>query len=235
MCIRDRAGASVLEIGCGTGTSTVALCEQKSRVTAVDVNRDSMEVAKSRLHAYGLTAEFIHINAAHLLEAFPEQRFDFILYFASLEHMSFEERIQSLRAAFKMLTTNGYVVLIETPNRLWYFDGHTSLEPFYHWLPNDVAMAYAKFTRRENFKRGFDAASERDISRFVRWGRGVSYHELEIALDGRDKIQVASSLHAFLELPDSHFKKTLRLLGPEDVHESFYEDNLNLALKSPHT
>lgn len=223
--------ASVLEIGCGTGTSTVALCEQRARVTAIDVSDGAMDAARDRLSLYGLEAEILRMNAADIREELPGRRFDFIIFFASLEHMTFDERIRSIRAAFEMLTPSGHLVLAEIPNRLWYFDGHTSWEPFFHWLPDHLAMEYARLTRRGDFNRGFDAENPEDALRFARWGRGVSYHEIEIALGGRNRFRVDSSMNAFYHIPDPVFKSMLRLFGHEYVHEGFYDPNLTLSMR----
>src|SRR5258706_9280042 len=39
---RPLQNASILEIGCGTGCSTVALCEQGAKVVAIDVDENSL-------------------------------------------------------------------------------------------------------------------------------------------------------------------------------------------------
>lgn len=222
--------SSILEIGCGTGASTVTLCEQKAQVTAIDVDDRALELANIRLRAYGLTAEIKHMNATDILKEFSCKYFDFIIFYASLEHMTFEERIQSLRAAFQMLKPGGNVIFVEIPNRLWYFDSHTSLEPFFDWLPDKVAMEYSRYTVREVFNHGFDVANEKDVLNFSRWGRGVSYHEIEIALGGKNSFEVVSSLSSFLKLPENAYKRFLRMAGPKGIHEGFYEPYLYVAM-----
>ena len=229
--IHKLKGSSILEIGCGTGASTITLCEQNADVTAIDVDDNALEVANIRMHAYGLTADIRHLNATDILKEFPCKNFDFIIFYASLEHMTFDERIESLRAAFQMLKPDGNVVLVEIPNRLWYIDSHTSLEPFYNWLPDNVAMEYSRYTSREIFNNGFDSSNEKDVLNFSRWGRGVSYHEIEIALGGKNSFRVVSSLGTFLKVPESAFKKFLRMAGPSRIHEGFYDPYLYIAMR----
>jgi 2-polyprenyl-3-methyl-5-hydroxy-6-metoxy-1,4-benzoquinol methylase len=129
------SGARILEIGCGTGASTVALAEQGAQVTAVDLDGSALEVARVRCDAYGVRATFIEANAVDAI-----QPADMIVFFACLEHMTYEERIESLRKAWEVLPPHGILAVVDTPNRLWYFDGHTALTPFFNWLPHELAM-----------------------------------------------------------------------------------------------
>ena len=43
---RTLSGARILEIGCGTGASTVALAEQGANVTAIDIDEESLLVGE---------------------------------------------------------------------------------------------------------------------------------------------------------------------------------------------
>jgi Methyltransferase domain len=52
--VRPLNGARILEIGCGTGSSTVALTEQGAVVTGIDVDEDVLVVARDRCEAYGV-------------------------------------------------------------------------------------------------------------------------------------------------------------------------------------
>src|SRR6202011_2171032 len=116
-------GARVLEIGCGTGASTLALAERGAKVTAIDIRADSLRVAEDRCKAYGYTASFVNANAAEVKKHFSSEKFDLIIFFAVLEHMTHEERRAGMRDAWNMLDPGAHLVVIETPNRLWYFDG----------------------------------------------------------------------------------------------------------------
>src|SRR5271169_4432755 len=59
-------GAQILEVGCGTGASTLALVERGARVTAADILPASIQVAYDRCNAYGYNVEFLTANAADL-------------------------------------------------------------------------------------------------------------------------------------------------------------------------
>lgn len=51
-------GSKILEIGCGTSSSMIALAEQVVDVTAIDIIEKDIVVAKERSKLYGLNAKF---------------------------------------------------------------------------------------------------------------------------------------------------------------------------------
>lgn len=86
--LRHLDNSKILEIGCGTGSSTVALAEQGATVTAIDIDEGALQVAIDRCKTYGIDAEF------------RNNSFDFIIFFACLEHMTVTERpVQELTIA----------------------------------------------------------------------------------------------------------------------------------------
>lgn len=233
-------GSRILEIGCGTGCFTVPLSEQGANVLAIDIIASHMDIAKKRCDLYGLNADFRTMNATEIDNKLKEE-FDCVIFSASLEHMTYEERIQSIRAACNIVKKNGYVVVIETPNRLWIKDFHTSLCEFFHWLPDEVAIDYAKFTDRANFNESFnnlkmfsrsfhDSSAKDEVLPFLRWGRGVSYHEFQIALNRKEPLTIASSMSSFFNHPWDSYKIELKKYGPSYIHDAFYDPDLNIAL-----
>lgn len=194
--IKNLKGSRILEIGCGTGISTLALAEQGALVTGIDVDQGALNVAKDRLEMAGLKADIVFANGSEI-DKFKERPFDFIIYYAVLEHMTVPERIESLSKAWAMLPENGLLAIIETPNRLWYYDSHTAAMPFYDWLPDELAYYYSKFSPRKNFNDQYRTVTDGDMMKFLRWGRGASYHEFEIAIDKLSKLKVISSLTQF--------------------------------------
>ncbi|MEO7239598.1 MAG: class I SAM-dependent methyltransferase [Gemmatimonadales bacterium] len=235
---RRLSGTRVLEIGCGTGSSTIALAEQGAKVVGIDIDQDALKVAKDRCRAYGIQAEFHAMNAATMRAQFSGTTFDFIIFFATLEHMTIAERLTALRDAWQMLPLGGMLVIVETPNRLWYYDGHTSMLPFFHWLPNELAFQYSALSPRENFRelyREYDAASK---LHFLRQGRGASFHEFDLAIRPARDLKVVSSqstFHGMRHKPqrsilDRRYKALLRRIYP-GIHEGFCDDTLFLIIE----
>jgi len=236
-------GSRVLEIGCGTGCSTVALAEQGAWVSAVDVDAKSLVVASDRSEAYGLDASYFQANATEVNELFSGQHFDFIIFYASLEHMTIKERLIAMRNTWNMLSAGDLWCVIETPNRLWYYDAHTSFLPFYLWLADDLAYQYSRFSPRDNFRELYDdAADNESMLHFLRRGRGASFHEFELAMKPVEQLNVVSSRSTFhrkrkpfgrlagkYSIADRYIS-LLSEIAPH-LHEGFCQPTLDLIIR----
>lgn len=235
-------GSRVLEIGCGTGESTLAMAERGAIVTAIDIRADSMRVAEDRCNAYGYSARFLVANAADVKKHFSSEKFDLIIFFAALEHMTHEERRTGMHDAWNMLDSGAQLVVIETPNRLWYFDGHTALLPFYHWLPDRVAFEYARFSTRRYFRELYLEHTPEKELHFLRRGRGISFHEFDLFVAPVRELDLVSCLHTYLrarnpaeqqnwiESGGAAFAAHLQRACP-DLHPAFLEPSLDLAIR----
>jgi len=231
--IKPLSRCKVLEIGCGTGCTTIALAEQGCTVTSIDLDEKSIAIAQKRCELYGLTAQISVLNATQINKI--GEKFDIIVFPDSLEHMTYDERILSLRLAWNMLSVNALLVVVGTPNRLYFFDRHSSLLPFYNWLPDKIAMQYAKHSPRQ-----VCVDSCKDELELLRFGRGVSYHEFELALGincaNLTVFDMWSFLKAFLFTRIVHrteydYIKFLRSLGPSGLPKGFFCEQLHIAIR----
>ena len=239
---RTLRGSSILEIGCGTGSSTVALAEQGAKVTAVDIDEGSLEVAGERCRAYGLDVSFARANATEVNELFAGRHFDFIIFYAALEHMTIAERMSAMRATWKMLSTGDLWCVIETPNRLWYHDVHTSFLPFHMWLPDELAFEYSRFSPRYNYRELYREYSDEAKLHFLKRGRGVSFHEFELTMKPVRELRIKSSLNGtHLESRlwrllkgrfsiERRYASLLRRIAPE-LHKGFLLSFLYLIIE----
>lgn len=230
--------ARVLEIGCGTGSSTLALAEQGATVTGVDIDEGALAVARDRFEVCGFEGDLRLLNAGELRNNFCAVTFEIILFFACLEHMTIPERLASLRDVWAMLPPGGLLVVVETPNRLWYFDDHTSRLPFFHWLPDGLAFQYSRFSPREEFRNLYHGDNSESELHFLRRGRGVSFHEFDLAIGPVRDLNVISSLSTF-----QGFRYTLRQSARErrykrflvgicpGIHEGFCDGTLYLIIR----
>jgi len=161
--------STILEIGCGTGSATTAMGEQGAKVIGIDVHREALAVAELRAQVHGVkNVSFIQGNAVDLTVLTRDHRFDLIVFFAVLEHMTFEERKSALRAAWESLPKGKYLCITDTPNRLWFYDGHTSHLSFFNWLPDELAFEYAKLSPRYPFNARFHELNSESMLSFIR-------------------------------------------------------------------
>jgi 2-polyprenyl-3-methyl-5-hydroxy-6-metoxy-1,4-benzoquinol methylase len=170
--LRDR---DVLDFGCGTGSTTVVLCENApaARVTAVDIEPELLEVARLRLRHHGMEERVAlqPISPVARLGDLPfaAEVFDFILANGVLEHVvPFASRPQVILEMWRLLRPGGILFISETPNPLWPIDRHTTGLPFISWLPSGLARRYAIACGRH--QPGVDLD--------VRGRRGMSYWEI---------------------------------------------------------
>jgi S-adenosylmethionine-dependent methyltransferase len=235
-------GARVLEIGCGTGESTLALAEQGARVTGVDVDPGAQAVARERLRLHGLAAEFHEMNAIDCGKTFAGRTFDIVVFFAALEHMTLEERLVAMRDTWGLLRPGGIWMVVEAPNRLWFWDGHTSMDNFYNWLPDEVASRWAHRGARKAFADALPKDAPFDPLHVARWGRGVSFHEFDLAFGDARSLDVVSNKRDFLLRSNpllfawSLFSKTRRyerfLEGLEPrINPGFFRQYLDLIIR----
>ena len=127
-------GAQILQIGSGNSSSTVPLAEAGAVIDAVDVEPQAHLVLRRRAELIGVSDRITThtANACDQGTVLANQTFDVILFLASLEHMTFDERIASLRSAWAMLRPGQLLVVADTPNHLWHFDVHTAMDRYFH-------------------------------------------------------------------------------------------------------
>ena len=227
--------ARILEIGCGPGASTVAFAEQGAKITGIDIDAAALIDAKVRCETYGLDVDFIKLNATEISAYSFNMNYEIIIFSACLEHMTYDERLQSLSNAWRMLPNGGLMCVLETPNRLWFYDSHTSSMPFFFWLPDEIARKYYRFSPRKKFSDD----NILDNVQFARWGRGVSFHEFELAIG--NELNVVGYMQGFIRKrilrrikwmlsKDFLFECLLRKSAPH-IHRAFYQPFLYLAIK----
>ncbi len=134
--------------------------------------------------------------------------------------------------------------VVDTPNRLWYFDDHTSNLPFFHWLPEEIALGYTARCDRDLIKDLYKLPASEGAIGLQRWGRGISYHDFELALDGLPPMKIAAAYGPHERarfLPklikwhvsvDYAFYKTLRRIARE-LDPAFCEPYLEFLAKKP--
>jgi 2-polyprenyl-3-methyl-5-hydroxy-6-metoxy-1,4-benzoquinol methylase len=103
------ANATILDIGCGTGSLSVILARLGHTVTGIDLSPSMISLARTKAEAYGLEIEFHIMDASH--PQFAERQFDVIL----CRHLlwALPEPEQVLQRWIKLLKPGGWLILIE--------------------------------------------------------------------------------------------------------------------------
>lgn len=181
------AGARVVEYGCGDGQVSCSLAPHVGSVVGLDIDRSMVELGRRKVE----TAQIQNVDLQfHPLEDIVDVfksfkgTVDIVLLYAVLEHLTIAERFEVLRASRELAEPDGLIVVVESPNRLISLDSHSSHLPYLNWLPDELARLYADRSPRQDYREGFIAARERgaadEAEWWVRFGRGVSFHEFEL-------------------------------------------------------
>lgn len=233
-------GRTVLEYGCGAGPVSAAFMERAGRYVGLDIDAADVGRGRALLAEGGLHPELRSAPSGDILDALRGYagEVDVLLLYAVLEHLSVDERLALLAFVPEVVRPDGALVIIETPNRLTPWDYHTTQLPFLYQLPDELARAYAQRSQRPDFLAALGEAQGPEAARemFVRWGRGVSFHELELSFGDLGERVVASGWDAAL-LGERHvYREELalqRVLDRDrpDVSPAFSRYWLDLILR----
>lgn len=182
-------GAVVIDIGSGTGATQVAFAESAARVVGYEIEAKSVAAALERFQLMGTRNAEIHLvkpeEQLAVIKHNHPSGVQFVLLFAVVEHLTQRERQEYLSTIWReILQPGGFLIVVDTPNRLGLFDFHTSHLPFFHLLPEELALRYFHRSPRAEFVNGMAQASAAGAEEALhRWGIGASFHDFEVAFD----------------------------------------------------
>ena len=122
--INRKEDASILDLGCGTGTVALYLaCKLggKGKVLGIDINQERLLCARERLklmQAEIKTALNCEFSSKNLFQLSPENKFDLIYMEETFHHL--EPRLKAVRKIAATLKKNGILIISEV-NALNFF------------------------------------------------------------------------------------------------------------------
>ncbi len=107
--VLDLPSTRIVEIGCGTGASTVAMAERCESVVALDVDAPSVKAAEARSAAHELDNIEFHLcePTEILATALTVGQPDAYVLYAVLEHLTVVERLDALRRLWAQISPGG--------------------------------------------------------------------------------------------------------------------------------
>ena len=101
-----------LDIGCGTGSYTIALARSGVKATGMDLSSSMLDAAKTNSIAFGLDIDFVNSGMTQMLFNI-DQKFDLIMCMGNtLAHLLSKEDLSSmLTACRQLLNPGGHLVL----------------------------------------------------------------------------------------------------------------------------
>lgn len=199
----------VVEIGCGTGSTTAVMAQCCQTVYGYDIDPDVIDVCVTRLEAMGLPNAFVEAHEPErlqpaVMEAHAPGSADVVVLYAVVEHQTWPERVEALENAWTLLRPGGVLAIVEAPNRLTYFDWHTSQIPFFQQLPIELQAQYWDRSPLDGFVSAMQNATvsggtEEVQDKLRRYGQSVSYHDFEIIFGDLSELVISDGSHPLVE------------------------------------
>jgi ubiquinone/menaquinone biosynthesis C-methylase UbiE len=103
----------ILDLGCGTGSTTVLLKQKfpQAEVVGVDLSPYMLLMANRKAARLGLDLQLCHGNAEHT--AFPDASFDVVTASLLFHEMPPEISVRVLQEAFRLLKPGGEVIILD--------------------------------------------------------------------------------------------------------------------------
>ena len=140
-----KTGDRILEIGCGSGATTLQLAVQGRVCTAIDYSEQSINLVRKAAERLGVQVTVLRADARQTLP-FKDDSFDFVFQAGLLEHFQREERIHLLKLWQSVGRT--MVSMIPNANSLAYRAGKLMQEQSGDW---EYGMELPQATMKDEF------------------------------------------------------------------------------------
>jgi len=175
----DFVGRRILDFGCGSGASSMALAELLPQTEIVGVELDAKLLSLAEARARWRGHPNVTFKASPSGMALPADlgTFDFCMMSAVYEHLLPGERRAVLPLVWDRLRAGGILFINQTPHRYYPIETHSTRLPLINYLPDRWAFALARryalvATARgqsdaELLRGGLRGATESEIRRIL--------------------------------------------------------------------
>ncbi len=134
----DFQDKKVLEFGCNVGATAIVLAQLGANVTAVDVDKDYVELARLNAARYGLAdaIDFRFVEDTREMP-FPAGNFDMVTCMSVLEYIPKELLSKVMKEIDRVLAQSGLIFITGTSNRLWPREQHSG-KWWVNYLPSVI-------------------------------------------------------------------------------------------------
>jgi len=145
----------ILDFGCGTGSTTVALAQNSEKVYAFDIDDESIEISKQRINEHGLNSR-VQFLCSDDINTYKDSigTFDLIVVNGVIEHIPLSRtglRKKIMLSLFELLNKSGHIFINETPNRLWPYDFHSTQLWWLPWTKPGSEWAYNRAVKKGRY------------------------------------------------------------------------------------
>jgi 2-polyprenyl-3-methyl-5-hydroxy-6-metoxy-1,4-benzoquinol methylase len=206
---------SVLEFGCRDGSSFISfLSLGAEKVVGMDIDDKVIELSKMIYSDFGYSNVDFRKNEIGKPIPASDEEFDIVSCNAVFEHIHPDLRTKYIKELQSKVKKNGYIIVSDTPNRLWIKEGHTTGFWFLNYLPFKVKCWLGSKTKR------FGEIKANDYNYWIEQGIvGVTYNEIfksfnltEWQYDDDLKFKKDYKYQIFNNKKRNIFKKTFRYL-----------------------
>jgi len=146
----------LLDVGCGTGSYSIALAEKGYQLQAVDIDAEMISIAESKIEAARVNVDFYRLGMLHLKEKFKDASFDGIYIIGNvLVHLQKEEIKEFLKLAAELLKAGGKIFI--------------QIVNYYRILELDLDGLPTIYSQDDSvrFERDYKYAEEKNVIYFI--------------------------------------------------------------------
>lgn len=142
----------IIDIGCGTGIHAFLLQQNGFKVDGLDLNKEMLEIAKTRIHSNLYLQNVLDINI--------NQKYDVIIsMFAVLNHLKNTQELEKSLMNLKNILTNEGVIIIDLHNP----QNSGSKTDSYNNITRTMEWDYDKTNKKEDSKIIFEIDGKKYI------------------------------------------------------------------------